>query len=94
MGLEYATGGKGEVLGRKIEVLIEDDQLKPDVSKQKATKLYADDKVDLIVGTTSSAAALAVTAAPGSWGGQRPSLAPYFRMTEATSRVTARRRAR
>jgi hypothetical protein len=36
----------------------------------------------------------AVTAAPGSWGGQRPSLAPYFRMTEATSRVTARRRAR
>ena len=60
LGLEYATGGKGEVLGRKIEVLIEDDQLKPDVSKQKVTKLYADDKVDLIVGTTSSAAALAI----------------------------------
>jgi branched-chain amino acid transport system substrate-binding protein len=60
MGLEYATGGKGEVLGRKIEVLIEDDQLKPDVSKQKVTKLYADDKVDLVVGTTSSAAALAI----------------------------------
>ncbi|HTY76610.1 MAG TPA: substrate-binding domain-containing protein [Candidatus Bathyarchaeia archaeon] len=60
MGLEYATGGKGEVLGRKIEVIIEDDQLKPDVSKQKVTKLYADDKVDLVVGTTSSAAALAI----------------------------------
>ncbi len=60
MGLEYATGGKGEVLGRKIEVLIEDDQLKPDVSKQTVTKLYADDKVDLVVGTTSSAAALAI----------------------------------
>jgi branched-chain amino acid transport system substrate-binding protein len=60
MGLEYATGGKGEVLGRKIEVLIEDDQLKPDVSKQKVTKLYADDRVDLVVGTTSSAAALAI----------------------------------
>ena len=60
LGLEYATGGKIEVLGRKIEVLIEDDQLKPDVSKQKVTKLYADDKVDLIVGTTSSAAALAI----------------------------------
>ena len=41
-------------------MLIEDDQLKPDVSKQKVTKLYADDKVDLVVGTTSSAAALAV----------------------------------
>ena len=41
-------------------MLIEDDQLKPDVSKQKVTKLYADDKVDLVVGTTSSAAALAI----------------------------------
>jgi branched-chain amino acid transport system substrate-binding protein len=60
LGLEYGTGGKMEVLGRKIEVLVEDDQLKPDVSKQKVTKLYADDKVDLVVGTTSSAAALAI----------------------------------
>jgi branched-chain amino acid transport system substrate-binding protein len=60
LGLEYGTGGKMEVLGRKIELLVEDDQLKPDVSKQKVTKLYADDKVDLVVGTTSSAAALAI----------------------------------
>jgi branched-chain amino acid transport system substrate-binding protein len=60
LGLEYGTGGKMEVLGRKIEVLVEDDQLKPDVSKQKVTKLYADDQVDLVVGTTSSAAALAI----------------------------------
>jgi branched-chain amino acid transport system substrate-binding protein len=60
LGLEYGTGGKMEVGGRKIELLIEDDQLKPDVAKQKATKLYADDKVDLLVGTTSSAAALAI----------------------------------
>jgi branched-chain amino acid transport system substrate-binding protein len=60
LGLEYGTGGKMEVMGRKIEVLVEDDQLKPDVSKQKVTKLYADDKVDLVVGTTSSAAALAI----------------------------------
>ena len=60
LGLEYGTGGKMEVGGRKIELLVEDDQLKPDVAKQKATKLYADDKVDLVVGTTSSAAALAI----------------------------------
>jgi branched-chain amino acid transport system substrate-binding protein len=60
LGLEYATGGKMQVLGRKIDLLVEDDQLKPDVSKQKVTKLYADDKVDLVVGTTSSAAALAI----------------------------------
>jgi branched-chain amino acid transport system substrate-binding protein len=60
LGLEYGTGGTNAVLGRKIEVLIEDDQLKPDVSKLKVTKLYGDDKVDLVVGTTSSAAALAI----------------------------------
>ncbi len=60
LGLEYGTGGKMELLGRKIQVIIEDDQLKPDVSKRLVTKLYADDKVDLVVGTTSSAAALAV----------------------------------
>jgi branched-chain amino acid transport system substrate-binding protein len=60
LGLEYGTGGKMEVGGRKIELIVEDDQLKPDVAKQKATKLYADDKVDLVVGTTSSAAALAI----------------------------------
>ena len=60
LGLEYGTGGKNELLGRKLEVLVEDDQLKPDVSKRLITKLYADDKVDLVVGTTSSAAALAI----------------------------------
>lgn len=61
LGLEYATSGKKELLGRKIEIIEEDDQLKPDVAKQKVTTLYADDKVDLVVGTTtSSAAALAV----------------------------------
>jgi branched-chain amino acid transport system substrate-binding protein len=60
MGLEYSTGGKLEIGGRRLEVLVEDDQLKPDVAKRLVTKLYSDDKVDLVVGTTSSAAALAV----------------------------------
>jgi branched-chain amino acid transport system substrate-binding protein len=60
MGLEYGTGGKMELGGRKIELLVEDDQLKPDVAKRLVTKLYSDDKADLVVGTTSSAAALAV----------------------------------
>ena len=60
LGLEYATQGKNEINGRKIQLIVEDDQLKPDVAKRLVTKLYADDKVDLVVGTTSSAAALAV----------------------------------
>lgn len=60
MGLEYGTKGKNEVIGRKIDLIVEDDQIKPDVAKRLITKLYADDKVDLVVGTTSSAAALAM----------------------------------
>lgn len=60
MGLEYGTKGKNEIMGKKVELIVEDDQLKPDVAKRLITKLYADDKVDLVVGTTSSAAALAM----------------------------------
>src|SRR5262245_29490641 len=60
LGLDYATGGTLEIGGRKIELLVEDDQLKPEVARQKVAKLYGDDNVDLVVGTTSSAATLAV----------------------------------
>jgi branched-chain amino acid transport system substrate-binding protein len=52
MGLEFGTNVKNEVLGRKIELIVEDDQLIPDIAKRLITKLYADDKVDLVVGTT------------------------------------------
>jgi branched-chain amino acid transport system substrate-binding protein len=60
MGLEYATGGKMELLGRKIVVLEKDDQLKPDVGKSHLAAAYGDDKVDLAVGPTSSGVALAM----------------------------------
>ena len=60
MGLEYGTKGKNEIMGRKVDLIVEDDQLKPDVAKRLITKFYADDKVDMVVGTTSSAAALAM----------------------------------
>jgi len=60
LGLEYATAGTMEVLDRKIEVIEEDDQNKPDVARQQLAKLYADDNVALVVGTTSSVATLAV----------------------------------
>jgi len=60
LGLEYGTQGKNLILGRKVELIVEDDQIKPDVAKRLITKLYADDKVDMVVGTTSSAAALAM----------------------------------
>src|SRR3989338_804845 len=60
MGLEFLTGGKMEINGRKIKVIVKDDQNKPDVAKAALAEAYADDKVDLAVGTTFSAAALAM----------------------------------
>jgi branched-chain amino acid transport system substrate-binding protein len=60
MGLEYATGGKMEVLGRKIVVIEKDSQLKPDVGKAQLAAAYGDDKVDLAIGPTGSGVALAM----------------------------------
>ncbi len=60
LGLEYATGGKMEVAGKKIVVLDKDSQAKPDVGKALLAAAYKDDKVDIAVGPTSSAVALAM----------------------------------
>jgi branched-chain amino acid transport system substrate-binding protein len=60
MGLEYATGGKMEVLGRKIVVIEKDSQLKPDVGRSQLAAAYGDDKVDLAIGPTGSGVALAM----------------------------------
>jgi branched-chain amino acid transport system substrate-binding protein len=60
LGLEYATKGTMMLDGRKIEVILKDDQLKPDMGKAALEQAYSDDKVDLAVGTTGSAVALAM----------------------------------
>ena len=60
MGLEYLTKGTMVVGGRKINVIVKDDQLKADLAKTLLEQAYNDDNVDLAVGTTSSAAALAM----------------------------------
>ena len=60
MGLEYATGGKMEVAGRKIVVIEKDTQGKPDIGKAQLAAAYGDDKVDIAVGPTSSGVALAM----------------------------------
>ena len=60
IGLDYATGGTMQVAGRKIVVLEKDDQFKPDVAKSLLAAAYADEKVDLAVGTTGSPSALAM----------------------------------
>ncbi|WP_374668940.1 substrate-binding domain-containing protein [Ramlibacter sp.] len=60
MGLEYATKGTMTVNGRKITVIEKDDQGKPDLGKSLLATAYADDKVDLAIGPTSSGVALAL----------------------------------
>jgi branched-chain amino acid transport system substrate-binding protein len=60
MGLEYATNGTMTINGRKIVVIEKDDQGKPDLGKSLLAASYADDKVDLAIGPTSSGVALAM----------------------------------
>jgi branched-chain amino acid transport system substrate-binding protein len=60
LGFEYATKGTMMVDGRKIVLITKDDQTKPDVAKTALAEAYEDDGVALAIGTTSSAAALAM----------------------------------
>lgn len=60
LGIEYATDGSMEVNGKKIEIIYEDTETKPEVAVQKATKLLEDDQVDFLVGSSSSGDTLAV----------------------------------
>lgn len=60
LGLDYATDGTMEVAGRKVEFIVEDTETKPEVAVKKATKLLEDDKVDFLVGSSSSGDTLAV----------------------------------
>ncbi|HSR79361.1 MAG TPA: substrate-binding domain-containing protein [Hyphomicrobiaceae bacterium] len=60
MGLEYSTGGKMEVLGRKIVVIEKDTQTKPDVGRTALAEAYGDDNVTVAVGPVNSGVALAM----------------------------------
>lgn len=54
---------KGGILGRPVELFIEDDGTSPSLGVQKAHKLINLQKVDLLTGTDDSAVALAVSQA-------------------------------
>ncbi|HUJ88430.1 MAG TPA: substrate-binding domain-containing protein [Burkholderiales bacterium] len=60
MGLEYATRGTMEVLGRKIVVIEKDTQNKPDVGKAQLAAAYGDDKADIAVGPVNSGIGVAM----------------------------------
>jgi len=48
------------VIGRKIEVVVKDDQMKPELSKAMLTEALGDDKADIAVGTSWSGGALSM----------------------------------
>ncbi len=58
----------GGILGRKIELSIEDDANDPGVGAQKARKLIDQDKVVALAGTVNSAVSLSVSGAANSAG--------------------------
>jgi len=60
LGFEYATKGTMAIDGRKIVIITKDDQSKPDLAKTALTEAYEDDGVDIAIGTSSSAAAIAM----------------------------------
>jgi len=59
---------RGGVMGRKIELVKEDDGNDPGVAAQKARKLINQDKVVALAGTISSAASLSVSGAANAGG--------------------------
>lgn len=60
MGLEYLTKGTMQINGRKIKVIVKDDQSNPSLGRTLLAEAYGDDKVDIAVGTTSSGSAIAM----------------------------------
>jgi branched-chain amino acid transport system substrate-binding protein len=55
------TNAKGGLLGRKLELVTRDSQLKPDVGATIARELILNEKCDFLIGPTSSAVALATS---------------------------------
>ena len=55
------TNAKGGILGKKLELVTRDSQLKPDVGATVARELILNEKCDFLIGPTSSGVALAVT---------------------------------
>ncbi len=63
-GIELAVkevNAKGGIMGRKIELVYEDEEANPNVASQKAEKLFQVAKVDFLTGTVSSGSTLAVS---------------------------------
>ncbi|HVT55647.1 MAG TPA: ABC transporter substrate-binding protein [Xanthobacteraceae bacterium] len=55
------VNAKGGILGRKVELVTEDEGANAGIAAQKAHKMIEQDKVDMLMGAVSSATALSVT---------------------------------
>jgi branched-chain amino acid transport system substrate-binding protein len=73
---------KGGILGRKVEIILEDEKGDPANAVRKARKLVEEDKVNLIIGTTLSSCALAVSAMLPTWK------VPMMSVINGTSELT------
>ena len=51
---------KGGIMGRKVEILFRDDQLKPAVGAQRTKELIENDKVDFVVGGLAAHVQMAI----------------------------------
>jgi len=57
----------GGILGRKVEVLYEDEKMDPATALRKARKLIEEDQINLLLGTMLSPSALAISAMLPQW---------------------------
>jgi branched-chain amino acid transport system substrate-binding protein len=63
-GAKFAVdeqNAKGGLLGKQIELIIEDDEFKPDVAVRRARSLILEKKIDLLNGAVGSAASIALS---------------------------------
>jgi branched-chain amino acid transport system substrate-binding protein len=54
------VNARGGLLGRKVELLVRDDQLKPGVGAQRAKELLENEKVQFVIGGLSAAVQMAI----------------------------------
>lgn len=57
-GLSYATDEMQRVAGKKITVIVEDDAGNPETAEQVARRMVLENKVDILIGSTSSQASV------------------------------------
>jgi len=60
LGLEEINSSGG-LLGRRVELVIRDSQMKPDLAARQTQELILRDKVDFVIGPTSPSVALTVS---------------------------------